>query len=422
MNKTVKIICVLLAAAVCLPLAGCMVGPAAPGAGSQIEPIQPATPVQITGKVGLSDFDDSLIDFIMKSDLGSGNYMVSPLSLRVAVAMATAGAVGDTQKELLKALGFETADEMNEWAVGINGLAAAFANKAELVRKEQKEYGVSELPEWKFSIANSVWHNITEREPLLDSYIERAARYFAATAANSTKDKIVGEVNRWVNEKTEGLIRELIAPDYDTENVNTILTNTLYLKDAWLTPFEKQATFTDKFSRLSGGETEKEYMTVTDKFSYYEDEKTQLVTLPMGCEVKVTFVLGDLEGIGEKLEKAKNDYVLVKIPKFETETSLDKKELIDFLKAEGVMLAFDEFAADFSEMAVEQVFIGDIIQKTKIKVDEEGLEAAAATAVVMLDESSADYPLNPKEFFANRPFAYFITLSGELLFFGQIAE
>ena len=195
MNKTVKTICVLLAAAVCLPLAGCMVGPAAPGAGSQIEPIQPATPVQITGKVGLTEFDSSLISFVSKSEIGSENFMISPLSLRIAVAMAAAGAVGDTQKELLKALGFETADEMNEWAVGINGLVAAFEESA----KKANDGHVR-----KFSVANSVWHNITGREPLLDSYIARAARYYSAAAENVAANEIIKKVNEWVYEKTEG--------------------------------------------------------------------------------------------------------------------------------------------------------------------------------------------------------------------------
>ena len=216
------------------------------------------------------------------------------------------------------------------------------------------------------------------------------------------------------------MIPSLMRDDYPTDDIDTILTNALYLKDDWMLPFEKDATFTDVFTCLSGGETEKEYMTTDDNFLYYEDEQTQLVTLRMCCGVRVTFVLGDLEGIGEKLDKAKNEYVRVKIPKFETETSLDKKELIDFLKAEGVTLAFDRQTADFSEMAVEQVFIADIIQKTKIKVDENGLEAAAATAVV---ENSESEPVPPEKiFFANRPFSYFITLSGEVLFFGQIAE
>ncbi|MBQ7604661.1 MAG: hypothetical protein IJU75_06865 [Clostridia bacterium] len=437
MKKAMKIICVLLAAAVCLPLAGCMVEPAAPGAGSSKttdaagvssdpsstaepatepvgtdpDPVQPAEPVKITDEIKIGAFDDSLIAFIMKSDLGSENYMVSPLSLRVAVAMATVGAVGDTQKELLKALGFETADEMNEWAVGINGLVAAFEESA----KKANDGHVR-----KFSVANSVWHNITGREPLLDSYIARAARYYSAAAENVAANEIIKKVNEWVNEKTEGMIPSLMRDDYPTDDLDTILTNALYLKDDWMLPFEKDATFTDVFTCLSGGETEKEYMTTDGNFLYFEDEQTQLVTLRMCCGVRVTFVLGDLEGIGEKLDKAKNEYVRVKIPKFETETSLDKNELIDFLKAEGVTLAFDGQTADFSEMAVEQVFIADIIQKTKIKVDENGLEAAAATAVAM---NSDGEPVPPEKiFFANRPFSYFITLSGEVLFFGQIAE
>lgn len=112
------------------------------------------------------------------------------------------------------------------------------------------------------------------------------------------------------------------------------------------------------------------------------------------------------------------------LPKFETETELSDNQLLDFCKAHGATKAFSP-DADFSVMSHEMsLMITDIIQKTKIKVDEKGIEAAAATAILML-EGCAPEKHEIKEFIADRPFRYMLltdTAEPELLFYGQIVE
>jgi serpin B len=112
-------------------------------------------------------------------------------------------------------------------------------------------------------------------------------------------------------------------------------------------------------------------------------------------------------------------------PQVEKDTGFSNIVLIDYLKAQGAESAFTS-DADFSLMSDEmKLMITDIIQKTKIKVDETGIEAAAATAIMMTEGAFLENPEEPKEFTADEPFKYMILTSGEnpeLLFYGQIVE
>ena len=97
----------------------------------------------------------------------------------------------------------------------------------------------------------------------------------------------------------------------------------------------------------------------------------------------------------------------VTIPKLDLETEFACGELVEFLKENGVKLAFDADRADFSGMIDHQIYVSDIIQKTRIKLDEDGVEAAAVTAI-MMDNGAAAIPKEPKVFTADRPFSFFM--------------
>ena len=171
----------------------------------------------------------------------------------------------------------------------------------------------------------------------------------------------------------------------------------------------------------------KQIQTIDEYYDYYEDENCKFVVLPMNGGIKAVFVLGDASEVMNKLGEVTYQDVNVTIPKFENETSFENNELINYLKSQGVELAFTE-DGDFSGMSKEMsLMITDIIQKTKITVDETGVEAAAATAV-MMTEGAIFMPEEPKEFKADEPFKYFIIADGvegaepELLFYGQVVE
>ena len=161
-----------------------------------------------------------------------------------------------------------------------------------------------------------------------------------------------------------------------------------------------------------------------DSYRYYEDDKGKFVVLPMNGEINAVFILGDVDDVVEKLSNASYEEVAIKLPKFESETELTDNQLVDFCKARGAKLAFTT-DADFGVMSDEMsLFITDIIQKTKIKVEEKGIEAAAATAIMMEESCALEEP-EVKEFIADRPFKYMILTDSEdpeLLFYGQLVE
>ena len=213
-------------------------------------------------------------------------------------------------------------------------------------------------------------------------------------------------------------------PEYQWSYADLILVNTLYLRTSWINDFYEFATEEGDFKTLSGDLVKKDFMCQQDSFKYYEDENGKFVVLPMNGSINAVFILGDVDDVTEKIATASYEEVAVKLPKFESETALSDNQLIEFCKARGAEQAFTP-AADFSIMSEEmQLYITDIIQKTKIKVDEKGIEAAAATAIMMTESCALEEP-EVKEFTADEPFKYMILTDSdtpEILFYGQLVE
>ncbi len=372
------------------------------------------------------DFNDSLIDFIENNGLKDTNYMISPTSFRAALALAVSGADNDTKDELLKAMGFGSVDEMTEWYDSVLASVNNYKTWLESTKndsEENRDFFEPDVPspDGAFDIQNSIWRNTKSEGKLSEKYIKSVNEKFGATAKNVSSDKITDTVNSWIKENTKGLIPSISD---DLSYADLILVNTIYLKTAWQNDFYEGATQEGDFKTISGDTVKKDFMRQQDRFKYYEDEKGKFVVLPMNGGINAVFILGDVNDVISKIPKASYEEVSVKLPKFETETSLSEHQLIDFCKDRGANKAFTS-EADFSIMSDEAAFfISDIIQKTKISVDEEGIEAAAATAV-MMELTSALTESEPKEFTADRPFKYMILTESEtpeLLFYGQLVK
>ena len=291
----------------------------------------------------------------------------------------------------------------------------------EIYRKEYDKYGTA--PDGAFSLENSVWRNTRASGKLSDTYKAYVKEHYNAMAENVSADRITDAVNSWVNENTNGLIPHI---SNDLSSSDLVLANTLYLRTAWEESFEESMTEEGDFTAFDGRTVRKDFMHQRGEFDFYEDDETTLIALPMKGGINALFVLGNAEHALEKYRSARTETVEVTLPKFETETSLSGNELIDFCKARGAQLAFTP-NTDFSGMSEDMaLYITDIIQKAKIRTDEDGIEAAAATAVLMLtgippmeDESEI------REFKADRPFRFILctdTETPEPLFCGQIAE
>lgn len=393
------------------------VEPTNPTETPDIEPTQPQETLAVG--VGFNEFDTAWINYLNNSK-SNENYMISPLSLKMAVALAAAGANTDTLDELLAAFDFENLDSYLNW--GKNIVAHEKAIQEDIESRKNSPY--MEDYDGAFDIANSVWHNSDAEGKFTDlykQYMTELDALFMETPGAELKD----EINNWVNEKTNGLIPELFADDLSA--YTNILINTLYMKCAWLNTFSEHMTKEDDFTTINGDVVKKEMMNQEDDFLYYEDKDAQMIILPMENGINMAIVLGSNENILDKINNAKSQLVNVTMPKFEVETTIDN--IIPFLQQQGVNLAFDSELADFSNMMDSGNYIDKIIQKTKIKLDENGVEAAAVTAIVM-DATSAmpPEPVQPIFFIADEPFEYYIytTVEGaatpELLFYGQYVK
>ncbi len=373
------------------------------------------------------DFDKALIEFVENSGYAEENYMVSPTSFRAALALAVAGADTETKDELIRAMGFENMDEVNAWYASVTQIIADFDEYiAEDIKafKSQKEWLPSDAkaPEASLIMMNSIWNNIDLNGKFGKDYVKYVKKNYNAEAYDVTSNKFTEKANKWVSDGTKGLIPTI---SNDLSQVNAALINTLYLKSSWVNAFEKYSTAQDTFTTVKGNKVQKDFMNQQERFRFYEEENGKLVVLPLNGGVDAVFVLGDIEDIQDALSKASRQDVVVKLPKFEVESAFADNEFIDFMQKRGAGLAFSDYA-DFSVMCPETAWqITDIIQKTRIKVDEDGLEAAAATAIMMCESALMIDERKPKEFIADEPFKFYIFAGendSEMLFCGQVVE
>ena len=378
----------------------------------------------------ISSFDERFLRYLAEHT--EGNYMASPLSFRYALGLLLAGAEGETKAELLKAFGVSSEQEWIDYCLDFNGFVEYFAADLEREIAEFKDFkkkgwasaGDPE-PFRALRVANSVWKAERVQEAFKEAYKESVEKNYAAEYRSFTAENVIAKVNEWADIKTEHMIRKLLPDDYPTETLAIVLMNALYFKDSWEIEFYEGQTREGDFHAKNGKTTRKDFMSNTDHFAYYEDGETQLVILPMKGGVSMAFVLGSTDGLSEKISKASYENVQVTIPKMDLETDFSSKQLVNFLKEYGVELAFDSELADFSGMIDHDVYVSDIIQKTRIKLDEEGVEAAAVTAIMMADGAAFE-PAPPKEFTADRPFSFYIYTTANdttaVMFAGQIVE
>ena len=376
---------------------------------------------------GTSAFDKELIEFIEQQGFGKKNYMVSPTSFRAALTLAIAGADTETKQELIEAMGFNNMEEVNAWYASVEKMIEGFDKSIKEDRENFEETIARYAPEMKapegsLVMLNSIWNNTDLNGKFAKDYIKYVQKYYGAEAHDVNSRNITDKVNGFVNKGTNGLIPTI---SNDLSNANAVLVNTLYLKSGWVNSFSDYMTATGSFTTITGERVEKEFMEQQESFRFYEDKNGKLVVLPLNGGMYAVFTLGEVKDISDALKKASYEETIVKLPKFEIESSFSENEFISYLQKRGAELAFTQ-DADFSVMCKDTGWmISDIIQKTRIKVDEEGLEAAAATAIMMTESCLMEDPVQPKEFIADEPFKFYIcgdSTGTEMLFCGQIVE
>ncbi|HHU25039.1 MAG TPA: serpin family protein [Bacteroidales bacterium] len=341
------------------------------------------------------------------------NFMVSPLSLSMALMMTSNGAAGETKLAMRTTLHLD--------GYGDEEVNAYY--------KKLKEALLKTDPSTKLSIANAIFTN--QLVNIHEAFIQTNQSYFDATIqkVNFGDPATVGIINGWASEHTNGLIKKVIER---TQSLDLMyLLNAIYFKGIWTTQFDKKNTSRKPFTNLDGGRANVDMMHQTANFNYTEDRTFQLIQLPYGNQAFSMMVLLPLEGIslGEAVTVLNGDgywgglqsrlsdtEVVLSLPKFKTEYS---KKLNDVLTTMGMGVAFSNMA-DFSGMSDYSAKISFVKQDTYISTDEEGTEAAAVTTVGV--EVTALPSPRKVIFNANRPFLYLIqeNSTGAILFMGAV--
>jgi len=347
-----------------------------------------------------------------------GNLFLSPYSISSALAMTYGGARGATAEEMAKALHF---------ALGADKTHPAFAELNTVFDEIQKKGQV------QLHIANSLWPQKDYR--LLPEYLALTKRYYGVSITPVDYVKATEEarkiINTWVENRTKEKIKDLIGPGALDPVTVLVLVNAIYFKGNWASQFDPKRTTACDFSLLDDTKTQVSMMYQKGEFGYGEIEGAQLLELPyVGKELSMVLILPEkpeglskiedqlttdnLESWGSRLSEQD---VNVYLPRFTI--TWGTFELNKPLQALGMRKAFGS-DADFSGMdGTRSLFIGLVLHKAFVEVNEEGTEAAAATAVVMKRGLSRTYT-----FKADHPFLFLIrdNVTESILFLGRVLD
>ena len=409
-----------------------------------VAPVDPESPVVTPTDVmpggGFDNFDDALIVYLRDSEKYTNeNFAISPLSLKLAMGMVAEGAVGDTKSEILNAFGVSSTDYFRNKITKWNAFEDSLEERREENKKAKYEWDITQVG--AFDVSNSWWINKEKKGEIVPAYKEVLTSVYDASISKEASKDLEPKINAWVNEKTNGLIPSVVSDS--VAQAQSVLVNTLYLKSSWFSEyFREENTKEAKFTTKTHEVVNKLFMNTQDDFLFYEDKNTKLLGIDTSDGHLVVFAIGDISNIKDKISKMESEDVIVSIPKMDIESTFDSGFIPSFMNSLGINKAFIENVADFSGMiSGNGLYIGDIIHKTKLLTDEKGIEAAAVTAVIMMENAAFVEPPKPKEFIADEPFSFYVfnnidtdykDVNGEykrvfndgadLLFFGQYVK
>ncbi|MBS7611901.1 serpin family protein [Candidatus Bathyarchaeota archaeon] len=347
-----------------------------------------------------------------------GNIFFSPYSIFSAIAMTYEGARGQTADEIKSVFHFPE----------ISILRSNFAAIYNSINRKTDAY--------ELKTGNALW--VQQDYPLLESYISIVEQYYGGKAVNLDFIKETEEsrqtINSFIEEQTNGKIKDLIPPGYLDSMTRLILTNAIYFKGTWTWEFDKSETREEDF-KITPTQVVKVpmmYMKPDEAvFNYADLGELQILELPYkGEEISMLILLPteNLDAIessltAEKLNEWRSKMQETKLdeiylPKFKIDA---KYFLKNALSAMGMPTIFSPGKADLSGMSGNrELFVGFVIHQAHIEVNEEGTEAAAATAVGV--ELTA---ITPRTVFrADHPFIFIVQQknTGNILFLGRVVN
>lgn len=395
---------------------------AGPGPGAEEPadqpPAPPATPLATASELTTLVKGNNAFAFDLYKALSAtpGNLALSPASVSAALGMTYAGARGKTEKEMKDTLhfGLEQSRLHPAFAELLRGLTAGAGAKS-----------------YDLAIANRLWGD--KESTFLPAFLTLTEKLYGAKLEqlDFRNDPDGGRkvINEWVKKQTEDRIVDLLKPGIITDRTRLVLTNAIYFKGMWLDPFEKKATREQTFYAPDGAKKVPMMHQVEDLRAYAGDGLAALELPYQGEDLSMVFLLPDardgLAALEDKLSvdavdgwlgKMHEQKVVVALPRFEVTSDFPLHQVLPEM---GMKEAFT-MAADFSGMNGDHdLYITAVVHKAFVKVDEEGSEAAAATAVVVGEKGIARQPL---EFLADHPFLFLIRdkRTGSILFLGRV--
>ncbi|HEY3356459.1 MAG TPA: serpin family protein [Polyangia bacterium] len=353
-----------------------------------------------------------------------GNLFYSPQSISQALAMTYAGARAGTETQMADVLSFALTQERLHPA--FNALDLALASRGQ---GAQGADGAG----FRLHLVNAIWGQ--QGYGFLASFLDVLAVNYGAGLRlldfARAPDAARVTINDWVSQETEGKIKDLLAPGTVTGGTRLVLTNAVYFNAQWQNVFPKELSHDGAFQLLDGSSVTVPMMTNLTDVGHATGAGFQAVDLPYdGGELAMTLIVPDagrFAQVEDGLDGAALEAVVtglapaslsLTMPKWTVDTKLSVKQQLSGL---GMTDAFDGARADFTGIngGVEPLWIDDVIHQAHVMVNEDGTEAAAATAVVMVGGSMPGDAVT-----VDRPFIYVIrdVATGTILFVGRVVN
>ena len=361
-----------------------------------------------------------------------GNFFFSPYSISTALAMTYSGARGETEQQMADTLHFTLSQAR---------LHAAFSALADSIKERGKTMTTVESPEgemvqeevdgFRLNIANALWGQ--KGYNFLSEFLDLLQVYYGSGLntldfINEPEESRLA-INQWASDQTEGRIQDIIPPGVLNAFTRLVLANAIYFNANWEHQFSESATRDGLFHLLDGSTATVPMMHQEENFKYTEGDNYQAIRLPyLGNEFAMTILLPG-EGLFEEFESSLNTQILkditaklestqvnLTLPRFQFESSFQLNQALSNM---GMPDAFSS-GADFSGMTGNtELFIGSVLHKSFLAVDEEGTEAAAVTAVIVVVSAQPTPTIN---FTVDRPFIFLIQdiETGSVLFIGRV--
>ncbi|MFL9887749.1 serpin family protein [Paraburkholderia agricolaris] len=362
-----------------------------------------------------------------------GNLLLSPYSIGRLLGMVYAGAKGDTAAEIAGVLHWCAQDDADKNSRNPNLLDVARADAAQI-----KALVSGQPKDFVFLAADALW--VAPDMKLSPDFSRTIQQDFSGTVQRvdfSDAAAAAGTINQWVKKNTHGKITDIIDPDTLSPYSRLALTDAVYFKASWASPFEKSDTTERSFHVDSGTEVTAAMMYRSGLVKIAQADGAQVLVLPYKGNASMVVVLperqdglADLEATlsAERLDawlaSATMTEVKIWLPTFQSATSVD---LSNTLKTLGMRKAFSQVEADFTGIELTpgtSPHISQVLHKAFIDTDEGGTEAAASTSATFMATAMPPSKEEPVRFMADHPFLYFIrdNDSGVVLFVGRVAN